>query len=458
MIINPCDKCLDPKQICVPGRGPENAELMLIGEAPGKDEVKRVPPMCWIGKAGQELENYLTKISNISTEVVYFNNLVKCHPPNDRDPTMEEINACSKQLEYEISVVDPRYIACLGAISTRYFLGSDVTLERIHGIPVEIDDRIILPMYHPAAGLHNSTMMIHIVHDFEVLGKLVRGKASIGAIKDPFEDGGCEYSLAKWDKTLRKYLAYSNVIAVDTESVKDVVWRIDNPWWGVTKPWCMSLSVVPGTAMVVMFRDQFLVDVVRERLSDPSVLVLIHNVMYDKPILDQERVPLVNVRDTMVMSYLTQSLPQGLKDLAYRLCGMKMNSYEEMVKVPHTRNALMYLDNVGKIDWGQPEPKLVWSKGEPKVKKGWGLQKRVKRILTDYDKDEETNVRERWDKIEDDVRLMAEVKMGFMPIGDLSEVDVDEAVRYASRDADATLRCYPGLLEVVENMNIRSVE
>lgn len=455
-MILPCQNCSPGNTVCVPGRGPDHAELMLVGEAPGKDEVKRIPPKCWIGKAGQELKNYLAKISNIDVESVYLNNLCKFHPPNDRDPTREEIESCSRTLEMEIATINPKYIACLGAISTRYFLGSDVTLERCHGIPVEKEGRIILPMYHPAAGLHNSTMMVDIVSDFEVLGKLVRGKVRIGAINDEYAN--CEYRLAKSTMDLSDYLRSGNVVAIDTESVKDVRWRVDNPWWGGVKPWCMSLSTHAGTARVVMFSDEGLVEVVRERLCDSSVLALIHNIMYDKPILDAEGVVLGNVRDTMVMAYLTQSLPQGLKDLAYRLRGMKMNSYDEMVKQPAEDNALMYLDAISNIDWGKPEEQLVWTKGVPHIKKGWGLQRRVTRILNDYEKDESTDVRERWGKIEDHVRLVAEKQYGLMPIGDLSEIDVDEAVRYSGRDADATLRVYPPLLERVESLNIKGVE
>jgi len=118
-----CRICQEKGVVCVPGRGNTNAELLFCGEAPGKDEVKRKPPMCWIGKAGMELENYITKISNIDIDSVYLTNLCKFHPANDRDPTKDEIAQCSGELEREIALISPRYIAALGAISTKYFLG-----------------------------------------------------------------------------------------------------------------------------------------------------------------------------------------------------------------------------------------------------------------------------------------------------------------------------------------------
>ncbi len=185
-----CSNCTD--KICVPGRGISPAELLLCGEAPGKDEIKHVPPMCWVGKAGRELVNYLTRVACIDIPY-WLTNLVKFHPNNDRDPTKKEIAECCKVLEAEIEEVNPKYIAALGAISTRYFLGDDVTLERIHGIPIEKGGRVILPMYHPAAGLHNSTLMVQIIYDFESLGRLVKGKCKIGNVTDDFPT--CSYRL-----------------------------------------------------------------------------------------------------------------------------------------------------------------------------------------------------------------------------------------------------------------------
>ena len=461
-MIFPCCNCQGSNTVCVPGRGNEEASLLFCGEAPGKDEVKRKPPMCWIGKAGQELENYIVKVSNIDYESVYLTNLCKFHPPQDRNPTKLEIESCSPVVEMEIACVNPKYIAALGAYAVRYFLGDDVTLERIHGIPIEKDGRIILPMYHPAAGLHNSTMMTQIVFDFEQLGKLIRGKCRVGSITDYYPTEKCDYRLAKSGNELREYLTQSDgIIAIDTESVKRVVYNEQNGkdvWYGEVVPWCISVSMRSGTARVVMVRDEELIRLVGSKLADPKVMTLIHNIMYDLPILQDMGVIPSNCRDTMVMSYLTQSLPQGLKDLAYRLKGMVMSDYKEMVAIPTADNALNYLNQVSSVEWPKPEPILEWSKGVAHVKVGWALHKRVNKIVSNYMEDDSVDLRDRWENIEERLRLPAEKEFGLMPIGDLSEVDIDKAVRYSARDADATLRIYPDLEEIVRNMNIPVVE
>ncbi len=448
MIANPCAICPSGGKLCVPGRGPQGAAVMLVGEAPGKDEEKY--GKCWIGKAGKELENYLTMVSRIDPNSVYLTNLVKMHPPHDRDPKLNEIAACSSILKQELSVINPRIIATLGRYSTQWFLGKDVSLERCHGMPVESNGRIVVPMYHPAAGLHNTSLMTQIMYDFEVLGRVVRGQQEVMATCDAHDRA--EYRLAKEAAEVEDYLFSASKVAIDTESVKSAT--PDGRWWGETEPWCVSLSVMPGTALVVMARDMDMIRTVGSGLSDGYTTTIIHNAMYDLPILEQMGIRVGNMYDTMVMAYLTQSLPQGLKDLAYRLCGMEMNSYEEMVADAGSINAIKYLQEVADVNWPDNEPELIWAKGVPHVKKGWALQKRVAKMLRDYERDGTVDLRDRWHNIEPQLRRQAEDRFGWMPIGDLGEVELEKAVQYTGRDADATLRCWPKVMEVVRGMNI----
>jgi len=442
MIMNQCEACISDGSRCVPGRGPLDATIMFVGEAPGRDEDKA--GKCWIGKAGKELANYCTTIARIDIDSCYLNNLVKCHPPNDRDPRPSEIAACGKILDQEIININPKYIATLGRYSTRYFLGDDANLERVHGVPIERNGRIIIPIYHPAAGMHNTTLMTQIADDFTALGRLVRGQIKLGAIIDEYPDP--IYRVAT-PRSLAGYLAESDVVAIDTESVKDDV----RPWRGGMRPWCISISTHPGTALVT--NCEF--ETINRKLSSPSTITIVHNVMYDLPILHQMGIRPSRMYCTMIMAYLTQSLPQGLKDLAYRLCGMKMTSYDEMVEEASNRNAYEYLGLVGSEMWPDTEPELVWEKAGPKVKKGWPLHKRVAKIWSDYQRSPNgVNLRDRWEKIEKRMRLVAEDKFGLMPTGDLSEIPIDEAINYSARDADGVLRVYPVLLEKLAAMNI----
>jgi len=306
-------------------------------------------------------------------------------------------------------------------------------------------------MYHPAAGIHNTSLMIQIASDFEALGRVVRGEMIVGSIIDKYPVGKCKYELARDMNHVSSYMGGDITIAIDTESAKD---KSQIPWAGGMVPWCISISTCPGTALVVMVDDKDSMRVVGEKLSDPSTTTIVHNIMYDLPILQQVGILPAKYYCTMVMAYLTQSLPQGLKDLSYRLLGMEMSSYYEVIRHESEKNAVEYLSRVVEIEWRDPEPELVWEKAGPRVKKGWPLQKRANRILSDYGKDYTVDIRDRWENIEHRLRYQAEVKLGIMPVGDLSEVPMEVAVKYSARDADATYRVFPHLLERLSVMNI----
>ena len=159
----------------VKGDGPIPCQIMLIGEAPGKNEDIKGRP--FMGKSGSEMTNmYLPKCARLSRKHVYVTNLVKCRTNTmDRDPTKAEIDACSALLWAELQSVQPRYIGLVGRIATQWALGPTVRMERVHGFGYEWEGRLVMPLYHPAYGLHNTAMMRHIMEDFEHFGSLVRG-------------------------------------------------------------------------------------------------------------------------------------------------------------------------------------------------------------------------------------------------------------------------------------------
>ncbi|MGD8631970.1 MAG: uracil-DNA glycosylase, partial [Anaerolineales bacterium] len=131
----------------VPGEGPADSDLMFIGEGPGFHENEQGRP--FVGAAGRFLEELLAGIG-MKREDVFICNVVKCRPPGNRDPEQQEIEACSKYLERQIKAIDPKVIITLGRFSmARYF--PDARISRIHGQPAEINGRLIVPMYHPAA-------------------------------------------------------------------------------------------------------------------------------------------------------------------------------------------------------------------------------------------------------------------------------------------------------------------
>ncbi len=172
--IRTCEKCIlsQGRTHAVPGEGPEDAEIMFIGEGPGFHEDRLGRP--FVGAAGKYLDELLGKIG-IRREEVYIANVVKCRPPGNRDPRPEEIEACRPYLDRQIEIVCPRIIVTLGRFSMqRYFPGASIS--RIHGRPKRVGNVIYYPMFHPAAALHQPRWRSLVEEDMmripELLSKL----------------------------------------------------------------------------------------------------------------------------------------------------------------------------------------------------------------------------------------------------------------------------------------------
>ena len=162
----------------VPGSGPAHAELMCIGEAPGAREDQQGLP--FVGPTGRFLDELLGGIG-LSRETVHIANVVKCRPPENRDPAPEEMAACAPFLEQQIAIVDPLLIVTLGRFSmTRWFPGASIS--RIHGRPKSFEGRVVLPMYHPAAALHRGDLRPLIEADFAQIPQLLEEARSGGAV------------------------------------------------------------------------------------------------------------------------------------------------------------------------------------------------------------------------------------------------------------------------------------
>lgn len=146
----------------VPGEGPADAQIMFIGEGPGYNEDKTGRP--FVGAAGQFLTKLLAN-AGLRRDQVYITNVVKCRPPNNRDPLPNEMQACSKYLDRQLELIAPRVVVTLGRISmSRWFPGQSIS--RIHGQPQVFGGLTVVPMFHPAAALHQERYRSLIEADF----------------------------------------------------------------------------------------------------------------------------------------------------------------------------------------------------------------------------------------------------------------------------------------------------
>ena len=161
----------------VPGEGPLDAEVMFIGEAPGMNEDQQGRP--FVGAAGNFLSELLAA-AGYRREDVYICNVLKCRPPGNRDPMPGEIDACRDYLDEQIDLIDPLVVVTLGRYSMSKFFPRQ-SISKIHGQPKEIAGTWYVPMYHPAAALHQGGLREPMLRDFARLPEIVaRARSSRG--------------------------------------------------------------------------------------------------------------------------------------------------------------------------------------------------------------------------------------------------------------------------------------
>lgn len=147
----------------VPGEGAEAAEIMFIGEAPGYHEDQMGRP--FVGSAGQLLDKLLASI-DLKRHQVHIANVIKCRPPNNREPAQDEINNCSPWLDRQIALIKPKMIVTLGRYSMQKFFPGK-SISKIHGTGVKINGVIYFAMYHPAAALHQQSLRETLENDMK---------------------------------------------------------------------------------------------------------------------------------------------------------------------------------------------------------------------------------------------------------------------------------------------------
>ena len=151
---NSCSKCglCKTRHNVVFGVGPENARIMFIGEGPGEQEDLQGEP--FVGAAGKLLDDMLS-IIDLNRENCYIANIVKCRPPNNRDPSDEEQNACIDYLRNQVALIKPQIIVCLGRIAAKRIIDPDYRITKSHGQWIDRNDVWITAIYHPSALLRD---------------------------------------------------------------------------------------------------------------------------------------------------------------------------------------------------------------------------------------------------------------------------------------------------------------
>lgn len=178
--IQKCKKCklYQYRKNPVPGEGNPNSEIVFIGEAPGFQEDNQGRP--FVGAAGKVLDEML-KLAGIKREEVFITNVIKCRPPNNRDPAQDEILACSPYLDRQIDIIRPKIIVTLGRHSTKYIfskIGKPFSsILKVHGKTFRWQYKggeiLVFPTLHPAASLYNPNMRKILEKDFLRLKEII---------------------------------------------------------------------------------------------------------------------------------------------------------------------------------------------------------------------------------------------------------------------------------------------
>jgi len=164
----------------VPGAGFADADIMFIGEGPGKSEDEQGVP--FVGVAGKFLTELIESIG-LTRDLVFIANMVKHRPPDNRDPSPEELEAYRPWLNEQIEIIQPKVFVTLGRFSMAHFLGSDLVISQVHGqLRRNSHGQVVVPMYHPAAALYRGDLRPVLKADFAKLPLLVQ---AIGRGEEP---------------------------------------------------------------------------------------------------------------------------------------------------------------------------------------------------------------------------------------------------------------------------------
>ena len=402
------------------GYGPIPAEVALVGEAPGEQEVEDGVP--FVGKSGVELNGHYLPLAGLTRSKVYVTNLWKYRPPNNRDPNAAEIAAGMEELRPELAEVSPKVIVAVGRLSAGALLGRTVDMDKEHGIPVQFGDQVLLPVYHPAAGLHNTAMMSRIREDFTALRHLLIGVTQVPVIEPAT---GWYEEMHDMPQNGERRVLLGDVVAVDTET-------------DLGRPYSVQFSSWEGAGFLIRADNAEALADLGRHLAQPHVTTVMHNARFDIKVLLELGIHPAKVEDTMTMAYLLGNLPQRLKALAYRLLHVRMQEYSDVVAGSEAAVAMEWLEAAAVREYPQPEPVLELKGNKFKVRQPQRYEKRLQALLKKVRKTPGMDVAEALRGMKD-IEPVIEV-MGEVPESSVALIAPDRLVDYACADADMTLR------------------
>lgn len=485
------------------GEGPLDAEWMLVGEAPGPNEDRIGLP--FQGKTGEELRRYFDGDALPPFDETYRDNLYKEYGGKDYEYTAADLERDEPELLDTLRELRPKVVVAIGRHAARWFLG-DVALDEVHGLPWYLPadskaaaicdpEMVVFVTYHPAAGFRNPELSAFVSYDFTQLAMFAEGELQPRKLHDdPIPNP--DYRLA--DHAAVERACRYRELGVDSEG-------------SARKPWSLQWSATPGEGVLARAKDTatvsaFLKAVVesakkvagkkvgKAHTQGSPIKLTYHSALHDRSVMRSlarmagwsehdilfgiDQIPF---DDTMVMAYLLQLEPQGLKGLATRHANMAMQSYMDVLGGAQNRLAMQHLSSMwdclqfeyeeeqrAEFERIKRTPIIDKKTGKPaRLKKTGEIRYRSPKVLPKIAKTPLYRAVERcmrakkpfdnWNKQYEDIKVAGYNLLGEMPEATLSHVDFPVALRYGCRDTDATVRVKPEMEKRIEAMGLRPV-
>jgi uracil-DNA glycosylase family 4 len=472
----------------VEGYGPIPCDFLILGEKPDEQSARRGIP--FTGKTGDELKRYFNGDDLPDLADVYRTTLYREYLGKDYEHTRDDLEHDEPELLSELASVQPSIIVAVGREAVRWCLG-DVDLEETHGLPwhlpadspgfpacsVSGSEVYVFPTYHPAAGFRSPEASALVAYDFGQLALFAQGELKPRRLYDDPIPNPC-YTEIVSPGFLDAYRQFSE-IALDTEG-------------SPRRPWSAQFSHVEGFGFLLQSKNLTIINAFLEWVCTNRTRLIFHSALHDRPMLralarlckwTEGRILLeldtLPFGDTMVMSYLLQMEPQGLKGLATRLCNMQMMSYDEVLGDANLRQAvdhyLIPLYDVCNYEYELEQQEefarinktpLVDKLGKPKRNKDGSIRYRSTKVLPKLPKSPlfkaverclgARNARKLWSDQTEDIRDAGYRIQGEMPEASLSHVEFPTALRYSCRDTDATIRVNKELSARIKALGLES--
>lgn len=440
------------------GEGPTPNAIFVLGEHPTRDDAKTGRP--YSGRIAKDLfYRYFNGMTLPGRDDLYLTYLIKewnsAGEYGAADYARDE-----PLVRAELAKVNPKLVIALGREPSRFFLG-DVDMDEVQGLPWlcrgfdEIDnggDFVVFPIYSPAAGMFSPEMQSQIAYGFTQLEAYFKSVLPARTLyDDPIPTPAYhEITDAETLESVCHSFNGSVRLGVDTEGYPH-------------RPWSLQFAATPGVAYLLRSDRTSLVAHFGRVLRERRPRLIFHNALHELAIFRALGIKIDDLPfdDTMVMAYLLQLEPQGLKPLCVRHCNMKMSSYMEVLGDVGNQLAIEYLLSLHDLeehDWKERNESafiklLEAGRRVTKIKEGpkSPLHKSVVRCLRS------DRPRGLWEDQVEDVHVAGYTRLGEMDEPTLDYVDPGVAIPYGCRDADGTLRLEPHLQTRIDALGLRNV-